>query len=143
LTKPTLYLSAFFEKNRASYYDSLTMVRQSDNLEQWVKFFLNGVIATAKDSIATFKKIIQLRRGYEEKIMTLGARTRKAQKLLLYMFSRPIVSNKIVIRDLSLSFNTANRLIKAMVDLKLLKEITGFSRNRLFVLKEYLDLFRK
>jgi Fic family protein len=143
LTKPTLYLSAFFEKNRASYYDSLTMVRQTDNLEQWVKFFLNGVIATAKDSIATFKKIIQLRRGYEEKIMTLGARTRKAQKLLLYMFSRPIVSNKIVIRDLSLSFNTANRLIKAMVDLKLLKEITGFSRNRLFVLKEYLDLFRK
>lgn len=143
LTKPTLYLSAFFEKNRASYYDSLTMVRQTSNLEQWVKFFLNGVIETSKDSVENFRKIIDVRRRYEEKIMTLGARAKKAQKLLLYMFSQPIVSNKAVIKELCISFNSANRLIKSLADLGILTEITGFSRNRLFVLKEYLDLFRK
>lgn len=143
LTKPTLYLSAFFEKNRAVYYDSLTIVRQTSNLEQWVKFFLNSVIETAKDSVETFRKIIVLRRRYEEKIMNLGARTKKAQKLLLYMFSQPIVSNKIIMKELNMSFNSANRLIKSLADLGILTEITGFSRNRLFVLKEYLDLFRK
>lgn len=143
LTKPTLYLSAFFEKNRASYYDSLTMVRQTSNLEQWVKFFLNGVMETSKDSVETFRKIIDVRRRYEEKIMTLDARAKKAQKLLLYMFSQPIVSNKAVIKELGISFNSANRLIKSLADLGILTEITGFSRNRLFVLKEYLDLFRK
>lgn len=143
LTKPTLYLSAFFEKNKGAYYDSLTLVRQTNNLEQWVKFFLNGVIETAKDSIKTFKDIIKLRQYYEEKIMTIGSRAKKAQKLLLYMFSHPIVNNKNVVKELSVSFNSANRLIKSLMELGLLTESTGFSRNRLFVLKEYLDLFKK
>lgn len=143
LTKPTLYLSAFFEKNRGAYYDSLTMVRQMNNLEQWAKFFLNGVIEIAKDSIKTFKDIIDLRQRYEQKIMTLGARAKKAQKLLLYMFSRPIVNNKNVVKELGMSFNSANRLIKSLIEIGLLTEITGFSRNRLFVLKKYMDLFKK
>ncbi len=143
LTKPTLYLSAFFEKNRASYYDSLTMARKSNDLEQWIKFFLNGVIETAKDGIETFKKIINLRQEYDRKIMTLGTRAKNAQRLLLFMFSRPIVNTKNVEKQLQISFNSANRLLKALVDLKILKELTGFSRNRLFVLDEYLDLFKK
>lgn len=143
LTKPTLYLSAFFEKHRGSYYDSLTMVRQNNDLEQWTKFFLNGVVDTATNSIETFKAIIDLRKKYEEKIMTLGSRAKKAQKLLLFMFSNPIIDNKKVMKELDVSFNSANRLIKNLIDLGLLREITGFSRNRLFELKEYLDLFRK
>ncbi|MFV1917077.1 MAG: Fic family protein [Patescibacteria group bacterium] len=143
LTKPTLYLSDFFEKNRSSYYDSLTMVRQSNNLAQWVKFFLNGVVDTAQDGVNTFKSIIALRRRYEEKIMTLGVRAKNARRLLLYMFSRPIINNKAVAKKLDISFNSANRLIKSLVDLEMLEEVTGYSRNRLFVLKEYLDLFNK
>lgn len=143
LTKPTLYLSAFFEKHRGAYYDSLMMARQNNDLEQWTKFFLNGVVETATDSIKTFKSIIKLRKKYEEKIMTLGSRAKKAQKLLLFMFSRPIVDNKKIMKELGISFNSANRLIKALVDLGLLTEITGFSRNRMFELKEYLDLFKK
>lgn len=142
LEKPTLYLSAFFEKNRGSYYDSLTMVRQTNNLEQWVKFFLNGVIEIARDGTEVFKKIIVLRKRYEEKIMTLGSRAKKGQKFLLFMLSQPITNTKIAAKELNISFNSANRLIKAFVDLGLLTEITGFSRNRLFVLKDYLDLFK-
>lgn len=143
LTKPTLYLSAFFEKNRDSYYDSLTMVRQSHNLEQWIKFFLSGVTDTASSGISTFKQIVGLRQRYEAKIMTLGSRAKNAQRLLLYMFSRPVVNNKIVQEELRISFNSANRLIKSLTDLGLLEEVTDYSRNRLFALKEYLDLFRK
>jgi len=143
LTKPTLYLSDFFEKNRGAYYDSLTMVRQTNNLEQWIKFFLSGVISTAQDGVDTFKKIITLRQRYDGKIMTLGARAKKAQKLILYMFSRPIVSNKATAKELNISFNSATRLTKSLAELGILHEITGYSRNRLFVLKEYLDLFRK
>lgn len=143
LTKPTLYLSAFFMKNKNSYYDSLTMVRQTNNLEQWMKFFLNGIIDTANNGVNTFKDIVRLRQQYEAKIMTLGSRAKNAQRLLYYMFSRPVVNNKIAQGELKISFNSANRLIKSLTDLMVLKEITGHSRNRLFVLKDYLDLFNK
>ena len=143
LTKPTLYLSAFLEKNKGSYYDSLTMVRQNDDLEQWIKFFLSGIIETAQGGIHTFKEIIRLKHEYEEKIMTLGARTDNAQKLMMYMLSRPIVNNKIITKKLNMKFNSANRLVKSLLDLGILSEITGFSRNRLFEFKEYLALFKK
>lgn len=143
LVKPTLYLSAFFEKNRASYYDSLTMVRKSNNLEQWVKFFLSGVIETAQDGIETFRQIVLLRQEYDQKIISLGLRVGNAQKLLLFMFSRPIVNIKSVEKELNISFNSANRLLKSLTSLKILKETTGFSRNRFFILDEYLNLFKK
>ncbi len=143
LTKPTLYLSAFFEKNKGSYYDSLTMVRENNDIERWIKFFLNGIIDTTTNSTETFKLIVKLRQEYEEKIMTLGSRSKKAQKLLLFMFSSPIIDNKKVMEEINVSFNSANRLIKALVDIGLLSEITGFSRNRMFELQEYVDLFRK
>ncbi len=143
LKKPVLYLSDFFEKNRSSYYDSLTMVRQTNNIEQWIKFFLNGVIETACNGIETFTNIVSLRQKYESSVISLGSRARNAQKILLYMFSSPFVNNKIMEKELSISFNSANRLIKSLADLGILKEITGYSRNRLFVLKEYVDLFRK
>ena len=143
LGKPSLYLSTFLEKNRGSYYDSLAMVRQTNNLEQWIKFFLNGIIETAQDGIETFKNIIVLRQHYEEKILTLGSRAKKGQRFLFFMFSQPIVNTKTVAKELDISFNSANRLIKIFIDLGILNEITGFSRNRLFLLKEYLDLFKK
>lgn len=143
LKKPTLYLSAFFEKNKSAYYDSLTMVRQNNNLEQWIKFFLNGVITTSQDGVSTFKKIINLRTQYEEKIMNLGSRAKKARQLIFHMFSSPIMNNKMIIKDLGLSFNSSNRLMKSLIELNILKEVTGFSRNRLFSLKDYLELFKK
>lgn len=143
LTKPTLYLSAFFEKNRASYYDSLTMVRKDNNLEQWIKFFLSGVINISNDSIETFRQIIKLNQEYEDRIIILGSRAKKARMLLNYLFSKPITNNKEIMKELSISFNSANRLVKSLVELDLLNEITGYSRNRLFVLRKYLDLFNK
>ncbi len=142
LTKPSLYLSAFFEKNRNSYYDLLKMVRQNNDLEQWIIFFLHGVIETADDGIKTFSNIVNLRQEIERKIMTMGSRAESARKLLLFMFSKPILNNKIVIKELGVSFNSSNRIIKSLIDLEILYEITGYSRNRFFVLKEYLDLFK-
>ncbi len=143
LSKPTLYLSDFFERNKGAYYDSLTMVRVSNNLEQWIKFFLVGVAETARNSKATFEKIIALRNRCESTIITLGRRAKIGQKLLRCLYSEPIMSGKLIGQRLNLTHPSVNQLLKDFQKIGILKEITGFKRNRLFVFKEYLDLFKK
>ena len=142
LSKPFLYISKFFEKHRNSYYDSLSRVRKSNDLEQWIAFFLNGIVETAHDGIQTFKTIIELQREYDAKILTLGSRSKNAQKLLQRMYATPIVNVRSVEKALDTSFSSANRLLKSLTELGVLKETTGDSRNRLFVLEKYLNLFR-
>ncbi len=142
LSKPFLYMSTFFEKHRNSYYDSLSMVRKSNDLEQWITFFLNGIVETTQDGIKTFKGILELQREYETNILTLGSRAKNAQKLLRFMYATPIVNARSVEKELEMSFSSANRLLKSLTALGVLKETTGHSRNRLFVLEEYLNLFR-
>lgn len=142
LVKPTLYLSDFFEKNRGSYYDSLTRVRTSNDIEQWIKFFLSGIISTAKNSKETFEKIIVLRNSYEQNLLTFGRQGEIGHRLLLHLFSQPIVNIRQVVDKLEITFNTANTLVKRFLDTGMLKEVTQFSRNRWFVLWQYLQIFR-
>ncbi|MCK9266158.1 Fic family protein [bacterium] len=141
--KPALYISHFFEKNRASYYDSLNMVREDNDIEQWIKFFLSGVIATSNEGISTFKEIIKLKDQYEKNILGIGRQAPLAHKLLLFLFSKPVVKVKDVEKQLKIAYNTGDSLLNKFCKVGILKEITGQSRNRLFMLWEYLDLFRK
>lgn len=143
LSKPTLYVSDFFERNKGTYYDSLTMVRATSNIEQWIRFFLVGVAETAQKGKMTFEKIIALRRRCETDILTLGKRAKRGQQLLKILYSRPIVTAKIVGQQMSITHPAANQLLKDFRKIGILQEITGFKRNRLFAYKEYLDLFGK
>jgi len=142
LRKPVLYMSSFFEKNRFTYYDSLTRVRSTDDIEQWLTFFLNGIVETAQHGIDTFKAIIALQKDYETKILTLGSRAKKAKKLLHFMYTSPIVNVRSVERELEMGYSSANRLLKSLIELNIIEEITGHTRNRLFVLEKYINLFR-
>lgn len=142
LKYPVLYLSDFLEKNKNSYYDSLTNVRNNNDINQWIKFFLSGIIEVAKDSRKVFEEIVLLRQEYNNKISTLGRKAKMAQQLLLYLFSHPTVDAKIAQRELNITYNTANKLLKDLEELDILQETTGFSRNRLFVLHKYLVLFK-
>ena len=142
LNKPALYASTFFEKNKVSYYNALTRVRTANDLEQWIVFFLIGIVETAQHGLKTFKAIIALRQEYDTKILTLGSRAKNAQKLLQRMYTTPIVTARTVEKELGMAFSSANRLLKSLTELRVLKETTGHSRNRLFVLEQYLNLFR-
>ena len=142
LHKPTLYLSDFFERNKTHYYDYLTVVRTHNNLTQWIRFFLAGISETATNSIKTFNKIIELREKIEgEKILSLGAKQIKAKQVLGDLYRHPIISAARVGKVLNVSPATANRFIRDFINLNILKEATGYKRNRIFVFQEYLRLF--
>jgi len=142
LSKPTLYLSDFFEKHRSLYYDNLTRVRTHNDLVQWLKFFLEGVRGTAESSIQTFKNIIKLRSEVETKIAKLGKKQEMAREFLQHLYSNPMVDSSDVVKLFKINISTALRLIDDFVKLKILKEITGQKRNRNFVFEGYVKLFR-
>ena len=141
LTKPTLYLSEFLERNRGAYYDALTVVRTSNNLEHWIKFFLAGVSETAANSKQTFEKIIELRSKCEEQILRLGKRASKGQALLRFLYSQPVMSANDIAARLGITHQSASSLIRAFEKMEILRETTGRKKDRLFVFSEYLGLF--
>ena len=145
LTMPSLYLSDFFEKNKGYYYDNLMGARTSSRLEQWVKFFLVGVIETSKESIQVFKDILLLKADIEtNKLPKLGSKAAKGQVLLSYLYKNPIVDSKTVANIVGVSVSTGNRLINQFIGFGILTEHTvGFKRNRKFIFKEYFDLFQR
>jgi len=142
LKKPTLYLSEYFEKNRVEYYDSLSRVRITNDLEQWLNFFLRGVIETSKKGVVTFDKIINLQKNCQEKIATLGRRSELGNKLLKILFIKPIVNVNKIVSELDITFPTANAIISDFEKIGIFKEVTGFARNRLFSFVEYINLFK-
>ncbi len=142
LVKPTLYLSDFFDRNKFLYYDNLMRVRTDNQMGQWLLYFLEGVHQTAENSIIIFRKIIALRNEIEQQRLTkLGKKTRSAQTLLIYLFSNPIVDSTDIARALSVNMTTAMRMINDFIELGILKETTGYKRNRVFIFEEYVALF--
>ena len=141
LTKPTLYLSDFFERNRGAYYNALTAVRTSNDIEHWLKFFLTGVAETAAGSKQTFEGIVALRQRSEEQIRQLGKRATKGQALLRELYSQPVMSANDIANKLGITHQSASSLIRSFEEMGILREITGRKKDRLFVFSEYLSLF--
>jgi Fic family protein len=142
LAKPTLYLSAYLEQHKNLYYDNLMLVRTSNNLIQWIKFFLVAVIETCKNGIETFQHVLQLRDELEgKKIISLGRKLPKAKELMTILYSSPAISSASVAEALDISIPTANALIQDFVRLGILREATGAKRNRIFLFDKYLMLF--
>ena len=141
LKQPILYLSDFFEKNRMLYYDNLMRIRTHNDITQWLKFFLTGVIETAKKGVTTFDAIMQLQKNMELKIESLGNRSGDAKKVVDYLYTQPVVEVNRVEEIIQKSNVTAYKLLDSLEKLEILKEVSGAQRNKLYVFNEYLDLF--
>jgi len=141
LRKPLLYLSDFFKRNRQTYYDRLNLFREKDEIERWLEFFLQGIIETSQRAVETARKIIKLRDYGLKQVAKLGRSTEKGMRLYDYLFRTPMVRVKDVERILNLKNPNALTFVSKFVGLGILKELTGFKRNRVFSFSDYIALF--
>lgn len=142
LTKPLLYLSLWFEKNKGLYYDNLTFVRTKSDMTQWLKYFLTGIAETAQKATETLSSILELKAKQENTInRVFGRKAHSANILLNHLFKNPVVYVRQVEEVTGLSYKAANSLVFNFLENGLLKEMTGRSRNRIFTFEEYLRLF--
>jgi Fic family protein len=142
LKQPVLYLSDFFERHRTHYYDNLMRAREKNDLLQWFKFFLVGVRETASNSVTTFDNILKLQKLVESQIQTLGSRTPNAQKVLQYLYQRPIVDAAKVAEIAEISAAPSYKLISELVRFGILEEVKNVSRSKQYMFMQYLDVFK-
>jgi Fic family protein len=143
LQRPLLYISYYFKKYRAEYYDRLQAVRDSGNWEGWLKFFLRGVYEVAQEAAATARKIVNLKEEHRQLVLNrMGRRSGNAIALLESLYFRPIFTVEHAEAITNLSYPNANTLIKDLSDIGLLQEITGQKRNRAFSYEPYLAVFK-
>jgi Fic family protein len=141
LEKPLLYLSSFFEKNKNLYYDNLTRVRTESDLMRWLKYFLIGIEEVSNQSIDTLKNIFLLKEKIESEIHQWKRRNNYAYQLLKFLFQHPVVKIKDVQSVTHLSKKAAGDLVKTFEEKNYISEMTGNTRNKIFLFKPYLDLF--
>jgi Fic family protein len=142
LKKPILYLSDFLETHRRHYYENLMLVREKNDISQWFKFFLVGIIETANKGIQTFDSILQLQKKIDIDLQRLGSRAANAQKIVDSLYQKPLVNAEKIVEVAKISFPSAYKLIEDLEKLEILKEITGGQRRREYLFEKYIDLFQ-
>ncbi len=141
LKKPLLYISEFFKANRREYYDKLNAVHEKDEIEEWLKFFLTGIVQTAHNAVVTARKIVALREKDIATVSGFGRSTERGMKLLHAFYKTPLVKVADVEKITGLGNPNALALVRKFVQKGILKEITGRRRNRVFAYQAYIDLF--
>lgn len=144
LARPVLYLSHFFKRNRADYYDRLQAVRDNGDWERWLAFFLQGVAEVSREATATAAAVLRMREDYRVRITEdLGRAAANGHRIMERLFDNPIVTVATVREWLSVTPAGANNLVNRLVEVGLLREITGYARNRRFRFDPYLRLFEE
>ncbi len=140
LHRPLLYLSYYFKKNRQEYYDRLNMVRDKGDYEQWIAFFLKGVVETADSAVETARKILELQTKHRELLWKKKLSSPLAVGILERLFQKPYVSVNDVAKEFSISFQAASTLVSQLEGAGILHEITGKKRDKRFIYAAYISI---
>jgi Fic family protein len=142
LLRPVLYLSHYFKRHRQTYYESLQAVRDHGDWEGWLAFFLRGVADVANEATDTARRILSMREDNRSRIAEhLGRAAGNGYRVLENLFRQPVVGVADVRQWLNITPAGANSLVARLAKLDILREITGYTRNRRFRFEPYLQLF--
>jgi cell filamentation protein, protein adenylyltransferase len=142
LQQPLLYLSLYFKQHRDAYYDRLQRVRTEGAWEEWLEFFLEGVISVATSATATARRIRDLIDRDRETIHALGRGAASALRVHELAARRIALTAGVAGDELTLSAPTVNAALSRLEQSGILREVTGRRRGRIFVYTAYLELLQ-
>ncbi|WP_010304019.1 Fic family protein [Candidatus Odyssella thessalonicensis] len=143
LQQPLLYLSLYFKVNRTAYYEHLQRVRETGEWEDWIVFFLKGVIETANQATATAQAIIKIFNKDRATIEESHKSTATILMIYSYLQQHPITTTTAIKQACNLSLPTVIRSLTSLEGMGIVKEVTGKERHKIFVYSEYLEVLNK
>jgi Fic family protein len=143
LREPLLYLSLYLKRNRARYYELLDRVRTDGEWEGWVAFFAAGVEETANGAVATARKLLEISQADRAQVQGAGRIAGSALQIHHALLSRPVNTIARLAGRTKLSVPAVTGALAALMDLGLVREVTGRKRNRVFSYVAYLDVLRQ
>ncbi|MDQ3935171.1 MAG: Fic family protein [Actinomycetota bacterium] len=141
LPQPLLYLSAFFERNRADYYDGLMRVSTHGDWDGWVRFFLEAIKVQAQEAAELADQLVALQTRYRLELQAKHV-TSNALALIDALFFNPLVTARRAQAELSVSAPTARSTIKVLEENGILREITGRNWGKVYRAEEIYGLLR-
>lgn len=142
LPQPLLYLSAYFERERSDYYDLLLRVSREGNWENWLRFFLDGIAEQSVDVVERARRLFALRERYRSALH--GPRASSLPlKLVDHLFERPGITVPQAQAFLEISPRAARMIVTKLEELDIVSEVTGRTRNRVYLATGILELIRE
>ena len=121
LPLPLLYLSPYFEKHRDAYYEHLLRVSTHGAWEDWVAFFLRGVVEQAQDALWRMKRLQDLHLAWRDQVTRKRA-SANLLKLVDLLFEKPVLTVRDVSEALGITHPGAQRLLHRLVAEGILEE---------------------
>jgi len=143
LNTPALYISYYLKNNRIEYYDRMSEVRNKNNYEQWIKFFLRAIKESSEDAVETINKLSALHDNNIAIIEKMGRASKTAKEIFVYLEKNPIIDIKKTSEELSLAFSTVSASVKRLEECGILMQTNNANRNRVFAYEDYLKILRK
>lgn len=141
LTKPLLYLSFYFKKNRAEYYDRLMAVRKNGDWENWIKFFLRGIAEVSDEATESARAILKIKEDATNALYQKDGTNSNYQRLLNYLFEQPFIKRSDVEQYLNVSNPTAGSILDVFCQMNILVDCTpDKARNKMYAFGKYLDI---
>ena len=142
LEKPVLFLSSYFKKHQKLYYEKL-FGYHNGNINDWIDFFLDGVIEIANEAIGIVDKIIILRNKNAIKIQKLGKRASESASLvLLKLYGQPIVNINVIQKWTGFTRAGAQTVVDRFIKMGILSpKNKDIKYGQSYIHKEYVDIF--
>jgi Fic family protein len=142
LPTPALYLSLYFKRNRDAYYAALQAVREKDDWENWLAFFMRAVISASESVFATTRRLEAQILNDKLTVESESGGRHTIPKVFEYFAATIVSDSKNAQIGTGLSAPAVHSAINKLEGWGYLDELSGRRRNRVFRYTHYVSILR-